>query len=123
MRIVKLGVFILFGLFMLNSGLNKLFSYMPMPELTEAQIEMFGHFMAIKWLFPLVAVAEIVGGILLMIPKYRGLGALVMLPVSIGILLHHIVVEPSGLILGIIVFSINLWAIADSWGKYKPLFG
>ncbi|WP_343487800.1 DoxX family membrane protein [Allomuricauda sp. d1] len=123
MRIVKLVVFILFGLFMLNSGLNKLFNYMPMPELTEAQIEMFGHFMAIKWLFPLVAVAEIVGGILLMIPKYRALGALVMLPVSTGILLHHVAIEPAGLIIGIVVFAINLWALLDNWGKYKPLFG
>ena len=122
MKIVKLVICVLFGLFMLNSGLNKLFQYMPMPEMTEAQMNMFGHLMAITWLLPLVAVAEIIGGILFMVPKLRALGALIMLPVTVGILLHHSVIEPQGLIIGIVVFAINVWIIADNWGKYKPIW-
>ncbi len=97
---------------------------MPMPELTEAQLEMFGHFMAITWLMPLVAVAEIIGGILFMIPKWRALGALIMLPVTTGILLHHLVLEPEmpGLAIGVIVFAINLWILFDNWSKYRPIW-
>lgn len=125
MKIAKLIVCVLFGLFMLNSGLNKIFQYMPMPEdLTEAQLEMFGHFMAISWLMPLVAVAEIVGGILFMIPKLRALGALIMLPITTGILLHHLVLDPAmpGMAIGIIIFAINLWILFDNWSKYRPIW-
>lgn len=98
---------------------------MPMPEdLTEAQLEMFGHFMAIKWLMPLVAVAEIVGGLLFIIPKLRALGALIMLPVSVGILLHHLVLDTAmpGLAISIVIFLINIWVLFDNWGRYKHIW-
>ncbi|MEN1785434.1 MAG: DoxX family protein [Bacteroidota bacterium] len=121
MKTVKLIVSILFGLLFLISGLNKLFPYMPMPDFTESQMEMFGHFMAITWLFPLVAVVEIIGAILFVIPKWRALGALIVLPITVGIILHHITIEPSGLILTIVLFGINIWIIADNWNKYKNL--
>ncbi|MCB0469400.1 MAG: DoxX family membrane protein, partial [Flavobacteriaceae bacterium] len=78
---------VLFGLMMVNAGLNKFFNYMPMPEdITDEQMALFGAFGTIKWLMPLVAVVEIVGGILFMIPKYRAFGALVILPVMVGII-------------------------------------
>jgi uncharacterized membrane protein YphA (DoxX/SURF4 family) len=121
MRIVKLIVCILFGLMFLNAGLNKLFNYMPMPEMTDAQKDMFGAFMKIVWLMPLVAVIEITGGILFMIPKTRALGAIVILPVMTGILLHHLILEPSGIPVAIVLMVINLWMIFDNWGKYKPM--
>ena len=124
MKIFKTVVCILFGLFMLNSGLNKLLQYMPMPELSEKDLELFGHFTAISWLMPLVAVAEIIGAILFITPRYRALGALIMLPVSVGIVLHHLVLAPEmpGLAIGIVVFAINLWIIADNWRKYRPIW-
>ncbi len=123
MRIVKLIVCILFGLMFLNAGLNKLFNYMPMPEMTPAQMEVFGAFMKLTWLMPLVAVIEIAGGILFMIPKTRALGAIVILPVMTGILLHHLTLEPSGIPIAIVLMLINLWMIFDNWGKYKPMVG
>ena len=122
MKIVKGIICVLFGLFMLNSGLNKLLQYLPMPELTEAQLEMFGHFMAIKWLLPLVALAEIVGGLFFILPKLRALGALIMLPVSVGILVHHVVHEPTGLVIGIVILAINCWVLLDHWPKYKAIW-
>lgn len=125
MKIAKLVICVLFGLFMLNSGLNKLLQYMPMPEdLTEAQLEMFGHFKAISWLMPLVAVAEIIGGLLFIIPKLRALGALIMLPISTGILLHHLVLDTAmpGMAISIIIFAINLWILFDNWSKYRPIW-
>ena len=46
---------ILFGVMMINSGLNKFFNYMPMPEEMPAIIaETMASFMQIGWLFPLV---------------------------------------------------------------------
>src|ERR1700752_2602195 len=62
---ILFGVSLLFGLMYINSVLNKFFNYMPMPkDMPESMMKLFGAFMTIGWLFPLIAVAEIVGGIL-----------------------------------------------------------
>ena len=121
MKIVKLVICILFGLMFINSGLNKFFNYMPMPELTEAQKAAFGAFMQITWLMPLVAVIEIVGGLLFMIPRYRALGAIVILPVMTGVFIHHSTMDTSGFPIAAVLMAINLWMIFDNWKKYQAL--
>lgn len=122
MKIVKFIVALLFGLFFINAGANKFFNYMPMPEMTEEQMKLMEAFVRITWLMPLVGAVEIVGGILFIIPKYRALGAIVILPVMVGILLHNFVFEPSGLAIILPFFLINVLIIGDNWGKYKPMF-
>lgn len=112
---------ILFGLLMLNSGLNKFFNYMPMPETSEEMRQIMGAFMTIKWIFPLVAVVEIIGGALIAIPKTRALGALVILPVMAGIFVHHLVHDLSGMGIPLLLFAINIWAIIANWHKYEPI--
>jgi len=121
MKIVKLVLYILFGIMFVNAGLNKFFNYMPMPELTPDQIKFFTAFMSISWLMPLVAVVEIIGGILFMIPKTRALGAIVILPVMVGVLVHHTIVDQSGIIIALVLMAINILAIVDNWGKYEGL--
>ena len=112
---------ILFGLMMINSGFNKFFNYLPMPEMSDEMMQIMGGFMTIKWIFPLVAIIEIIGGALIAIPKTRALGALVILPVVIGIFVHHLVHDLSGIGIALILFAINIWAIVANWNKYEPI--
>src|SRR5690554_6424450 len=85
---------VLFGLLLLNGGLNKFFNYMPVPEdMAEEMMKDFGAIMEISWLMPLIAIAEIIGGLLIIFPKTRALGAVVIFPVAVGILLTHIFYE------------------------------
>ena len=119
---ILFGVSLLFGLMFINAGLNKFFNYMPMPkDLPESMVKLMGAFMAIGWLMPLVAVAEIIGGSLFMIPRYRALGALIIFPVNIGILLTNIYDAPSGLPIAAILMVINLWALYEDREKLLPL--
>ncbi|MGY0650185.1 MAG: hypothetical protein ACW7DU_18880, partial [Paraglaciecola chathamensis] len=62
-----------------------------MPEINEAAGATMGAFAATGWLFTLVGLAEIIGGVFTAIPKYRALGAIVLFPVLVGILLFHVV--------------------------------
>src|SRR5690554_7297165 len=72
---------VLFGLLLLNGGLNKFFNYMPVPEdMAEEMVKDFGAIMEISWLMPLIAIAEIIGGLLIIFPKTRALGAVVIFP-------------------------------------------
>jgi putative oxidoreductase len=116
---ILMGVSILFGLIFINSGLNKFFNYMPIPkDLPENLLKLMASFMEIGWLLPLVAVAEITGGILFMTNKFRALGAVIIFPVLIGILLTHITAAPSGIPLAIVLLAIELWVIFENREKY-----
>lgn len=115
-------VSLLFGLMFINAGLNKFFNYMPVPDdLPEEMIKIMTAYMEIGWLLPLIAVAEIVGGALFITNKYRALGAIIIFPVMIGIVLTHIVNEPSGLPIALVLLAINLWAIWENREKYLPM--
>lgn len=121
-KIIILVVGILFGLIFINAGFNKFFNYMPIPgDMAEGTINMMMGFMAIKWLMPLVAVVEIIGGLLFMITRYRALGAIVIFPVMIGIILTHLFIERSGLVIAVVLLLINLWIIIENWDKYLPM--
>lgn len=122
LRLSKTILFILFALMMLNGGLNKIFNYLPVPEdLPEELINDSIAMMEIVWLMPLVAGAEIIGGVLLLIPRTRALGILIIFPVMVGILCTHIFVAPSGLPTALILWIILLLMIAEHWKSFKPL--
>lgn len=115
-------VSLLFGLLFINSGLNKFFYYMPVPEdLPEKLVKTMEAFDRIGWVYPLVAVIEILGGLLFIPKKTRALGAIVILPVMVGILVHHITVAPSGLAIPLVLFAILLWVIIENREKYLPM--
>jgi len=119
---ILLVVSILFGLMFINSGLNKFFNYMPMPkDMPENMMKAMTAFMEIGWLMPLIAVAEIVGGLLFITNKFRALGAIIIFPVMIGILLTHIFIAPSGLPLALVLLAIEIWVIIENREKYLPM--
>ena len=75
----------------------------------------------IGWLMPLLGVVEIVAGLLFMIPKFRALGAIMIFPILIGILLTHIFTDTSGLPVALVLFAINIWVIIENREKYKHM--
>ena len=123
MKIVKFIFCLLFALTFINAGLNKFFQYAPMPKMTEEQMKIYAAFTEIGWLMPLVGIVEIVGGILFIFPKTRALGAIVILPVMVGVFLQNVYRDPSqmGIGMAVVLLLINLWAILDNKGKYKNL--
>jgi putative oxidoreductase len=119
---ILFGVSLLFGLMFINSGLNKFFNYMPMPsDIPENMMKVMNAFKQIGWLMPLIAVAEIVGGVLFITNKFRALGAIIIFPVLIGILLTHILIAPSGLPIALILLGIEIWVIIENREKYLPM--
>jgi putative oxidoreductase len=123
MKIVKFIISLLFGLMFINAGLNKFLNYMPMPKPTPEQMKIFEAFNQLNWLMPLVGAVEIVGGLLFIFPKTRALGAIIILPVMVGIVLHIFTIDKStsGMSIAGVLFLINLWMIIDNKEKYKTL--
>ncbi len=112
----------LFGLIFINAGLDKFFQYMPMPEdLPQSMIKLMAALMEIGWLMTLVGIIEIVGGFLLLTKRFRGLGAIIILPVMVGILLTNIFNSQMGLPIAVTLFAINLWILWENKEKYAHL--
>lgn len=122
-RIIRFVIYLLFGLMFVNSGLNKLFNYMPEPEegTYERADAMWAAFLEIGWVFPLVAVIEILSGILFIIPKYRALGAIILFPVMVGIQITHFTAFRPLIPMGLVLLAIHLWAMYENREKYLPL--
>ena len=115
-------VCLLFGLMFINAGLNKFFNYMPPPEnLPQELLTVMEAFMTITWLMPLIAVAEIVGGVLVIIPKTRALGAIIIFPIMVGIILMHVVSAPEGLPMALAFLAVNIWVLIENRHKYAPM--
>lgn len=113
---------VLFALMFINGGLNKFFNYIPVPPDMPAElVKVNTALMQIGWLMPLIAVVELIGGVLLLIPKYRALGAIILFPIMIGILLIHATVAVSGLPLAIILAGILVWILWENRTKYLKL--
>jgi len=113
---------LLTSLMFINAGLDKFLHYMPMPkEMPEKMVKTGKAFMEIGWLMPLVGAVEILGGLLLIFPRTRALGAVVIVPVLTGILLANISMAPSGLPIVFALIAIIVWVIIDNREKYLPM--
>ncbi|MBK6339547.1 MAG: DoxX family protein [Bacteroidetes bacterium] len=113
---------LLFGIMFINAGLDKFFKFMPMPEnMPEKMLKAMEAFNEIGWLMPLVGVAEIIGGLFIIIPKTRALGAIIIFPIMVGIFLTNIVQDSSGLPIAIVFGSILAWIIYENRSKYLPM--
>jgi len=115
-------VCLLFGLLFINAGLNKFFNYMPAPpDIPEPTMKMFLAIVSIVWLMPLIGIAEIVGGILYIVPRFRALGVIIITPVLVGIILAHITVAPEGLPMALVLLAIHIWVVVENRAKFLPM--
>jgi len=119
---ITLVLSVIFGLMFINAGLNKFFNYMPMPEnIPQKMMKAMTAMNEIGWLMPLVGFAEVLGGLLIIFPKTRALGALIIFPVMVGIVLTNTITDTSGLPLTLVFLLILLWIMYESRHKYRPI--
>ncbi|MCB1277829.1 hypothetical protein [Prosthecobacter sp.] len=121
MKYAPLIASILLGLLFVMSAITVLFNLAPMPELPKDTP--IAHFMAATGptgFMKFVKIFELLGGLLVMIPKTRNLGLLVLGPIIVNILAFHQFVAGDGIfqpmLIGIIVLPLFLlWAERAKW--------
>ncbi len=112
---------VVLALVFINAGMDKFFHYIPVPNnLPEEVVKDGMALVEIAWLLPLIASAEILGGLLIIFRKTRALGVLVLFPVAVGILLSN-TVDASALPVALAVWAILLWIIYENREKYLVL--
>jgi len=119
---------ILLGLLFLMAAIPILFNLIPpdkMPPPPNEEAKMFMGALGPTGYLTFVKVCELLGGILVMIPKTRNLGQLVLGPIIINILAFHAFIGKGGfttngflnpMLIAIVVLSLYLlWAERRAW--------
>ncbi|MEL7247716.1 MAG: DoxX family protein [Bacteroidota bacterium] len=75
---------------MLIFGLNKFLGFIPVEPPADPTAQAFMGAMFTTYLFVVVALAEIIGGLLLLVPRFRFVAWLLLLPVVFNIVAFHV---------------------------------
>ncbi|MFO7672324.1 MAG: DoxX family membrane protein [Lutibacter sp.] len=113
---------LLLGLILLVFGANKFFQFMPAPPMDGAPAEFMGALFATGYMFPLIAITEIVAGVLLLTNKWTGLALILTTIISVNIVLFHLVLAPASIAAAAVVAVLNVVLIYANWKKFKTLF-
>lgn len=81
---------IVLALLMIIFGLNKFFGFIPVEPPADPVAQQYMGAMFSSYLFKVVALTEIIGGVLLVIPNTKFIGWMVLLPVIFNIVAFHI---------------------------------
>ena len=110
MKIAILVARILLGLMFFVFGLNGILHFLHMPPPTGDAGTFLGIMAAHNYL-AVVALLQVIGGLLLLVGRYVPLGLTILAPIVVNILLFHFLLEPSGVILGLIAAVLELFLI------------
>ena len=123
MKILIIIVRTLLGLMFVVFGLNAFLQFIPAPP-PKGLAGDFTKALFVSHYFYVVAILQIVGGALLLLGRWVPLGLTLLGPVIVNILLFHIFLEPSGLLVAMVVSALALflvWAYRQAFaGLLRP---
>ena len=115
------GLQILLGLAFVVFGLNKFIGFMPPPELPPAAGAFMGALAETGYMFPLIALTEIVAGALILSRIFTPLGLVILMPISVNIVLFHLVLAPAGGVPAYVLAALNVYLLFVYKPKYDPI--
>ncbi len=122
MKKVQLIIRILFGLMLVLFGLNKFLQFMPMPPLPEEAGEFMGALVKSGYLMTIVAVVEVVVGILLLVNKFQALALIVIFPILLNAFLFHLFLDIAGIGGAFVALAMNVFLFFNNKESYTALF-
>jgi len=112
---------VLLGLLLLFAGLNKFFQFAPNPPHNEAATAFMGALAATGYMFPIIAITEILAGAAFVAGRFVALAAVVLTPVALNIVLFHALLDPSGAVPGYFLGAATVYLLAVSFPKYQDM--
>jgi len=110
---------LLLGLIFFIFGLNGFFHFIPLPPHgNEAAVAFMGGLFQAGYFFPLLALIQVISGFLLLSGFYVPLTLLFLAPITVNILLFHLFLDPSGIVMAVLVIALNIflgWAYINSF--------
>jgi len=119
---VLLAVQVIAGLMLVVFGLNKFLHFIPMGEPAAAMGAYLSALFATGFIFPLIAVIEIVAGLAFISNKYAALMVLFVMPVMLNAFLAHLFLDPAGIGGSAFIMIALFVIIARNIDRYKAIF-
>ncbi len=101
-------------------GLNKFLHFIPMDAPPTGSF--MDALIQTGYMMPLIAISEIIPGLLLLINKWVGLALVWLVPISVNIIIFHMKFDMSSIAPAALIAILNLVLIYAYWGKFKTLF-
>lgn len=113
---------ILLALILIAFGANKLYTFIPLPQPSPEAADFFTSLANTGYVLTVIAVFEIVIGILLLFKKWVPFALLLLVPLSLNILLFHLFLDVPSIGTAILVVAMNGILLYKHRKKYTPLF-
>ena len=110
MKILTIILRSLLGLIFVVFGLNAFLHFIPMSP-PQGLAGDFTKALFVSRYYHVIAVLQIAGGALCLLGKFVPLGLTLLGPVIVNILLFHIFLQPSGLLLAVVVSVLALFLV------------
>ncbi len=121
MEKAKIVIRILLGLIVLVFGLNKFLQFMPMPPMSGAAGEFMGALVKSGYMMPIVAIIEIIAGVLLLLNKYTSMALILLFPVLLNAFLFHLFLDIAGIGGAALAIIMNIFLMFGSKNSYNEL--
>src|ERR1700675_3634168 len=118
MKVATIIARVLLGLIFVVFGSNIFLHFIPMPPPPPGLLGDFSKALFLSHYLHIVAVFQIVGGLLLLIGRFVPLGLVLLAPVIVNIDLVHILMDPSGLPMAAVVSFLLvflIWRYGDAF--------
>ena len=122
MKIATLIIRLLVGGFMVFASLAYFFKFGEQPAPVGDMKTFSEGLAASKYLMPLAKSVELIAGLTILTGKFMKIGAVILVPVTLNILLINVFLMPSGIPIAGALFAGNLFLIYANWDSYKGLF-
>ncbi len=117
MKIVTLIARLILGLIFVVFGLNGFLNFFNMGPMPSGLAGQFIGALALSHYYWVVAALQVAGGALLLVNRFVPLALVLLGPVIVNIILYHVVLNPGGAALAIVV--VILWRIVFySYSQY-----
>jgi uncharacterized membrane protein YphA (DoxX/SURF4 family) len=123
---VSLVIRVLLALFMIVFGANKLFHFMPQPEMAAdtpeqiAGIELMSIYMASGFM-AIVGILELVAGLALLVGKFIPISLTIIIAIMFNALLFHVLHDPAtvvGSAVALVLSLVLLFGYKEKFGTY-----
>jgi putative oxidoreductase len=110
----------LFGLVLVGSTVAVLLG-VPLPVITGRGKPLMDAIRTSGYIFDTIGVVYVLAGLAFLLDRWAALGAVVLFPISLNILLFHSVLHPSGIPRAAIWFGLSVVVLYANREAYRPL--
>jgi len=113
---------VLLGIILIAFGANKLYSFIPLPQPSPEAADFMESLANTGYVITIVAIFEIIIGLLLLVKKWVPFALLLLIPLSLNVLLFHLFMDVPSIGSALLVVAMNGILLYKHRQKYKPLF-